>query len=89
MSWDGQERRRAREGEVSDTRDLLIRIDERTRNMDERQEKFEQAMFGKGGHDERIRAVEQDSAATKAKSGVIAFVISVLITGIGIFIGKR
>jgi len=71
------------------SRDLLIRIDERTRNMDERQAKLEQALFGKGGHDERIRAVEQDSAATKAKSGVIAFVISAFITGVGILVGKR
>lgn len=63
-------------------RDLLIRIDERTNRMDA-------AMFGEHGMDKRLRMVEQDSAATKAKSGVIAFVISALITGAGILVGRR
>lgn len=82
--WDGQERREtARDGKVShELRDLLIRIDERTNRMDA-------ALFGDNGMDKRLRMVEQDSAATKAKSGVIAFVISAIITGISFFIGKR
>lgn len=66
----------------ADTQELLIRIDERTKRMDA-------AMFGEQGMDKRLRQVEQDNAATKAKAGVIAFVISALITGAGILIGKR
>lgn len=47
------------------------------------------AMFGDNGMEKRLRGVEQDNAAIKAKSGVIAFVISVLVTIAGILIGKR
>lgn len=66
----------------ADTQELLIRIDERTKRMDA-------AMFGDNGMEKRLRGVEQDNAAIKAKSGVIAFVISVLVTIAGIILGKR
>lgn len=84
MNWDGQERRTTtREETVSqELRDLLIRIDERTNRMDA-------AMFGDNGMDKRLRHVEQDNAATKARSGIIAFVVSTVVAIIGILIGKR
>lgn len=84
VTWNGQERRAtAREESVSqELRDLLIRIDERTNRMDA-------ALFGENGMDKRLRHVEQDNAATKAKSGIIAFIISTVIALAGIFLGKR
>lgn len=84
MTWDGQERRKKpREDGVSEnTRELLIRIDERTNRMDS-------ALFGEHGMDGRLRKVEQDSAAAKARSGVIAAAISFIVTGLGYVFGRH
>lgn len=84
ICWDGQERRKtAREGVVdANTQELLIRIDERTKRMDA-------AMFGEHGMDKRRRQVEQDNAATKARSGIIAFAVSTVVAIIGIVLGKK
>lgn len=84
MTWNGQERRKtARDGEMSvNTRELLIRIDERTNRMDT-------ALFGSQGIDKRLRQVEQDGAAIKARAGVIATGISLIIAGLNYVFGKH
>lgn len=78
MSWDENDRRKGDEN----TAVMLARIDERTQRM-------EVALFGQNGLEGRLRHVEQDNAATKAKSGVIAVVVSFVVTGIGWFLGKH
>lgn len=71
--------------ELESFRELLVRIDERTLLWHE-------AMFGKNGLvsnqkelEVRIRSVEQDSAAIKAKAGLIAAGISIAIAAIVAF----
>ncbi len=93
MTWDGQDRRKQERNPdmTGNIERALGRIEQKVDSLHahitERVNGLHGSVFGQAGIEPRMRAVEMDNAATKAKAGVISLVISTAISGIGLWLG--